>query len=182
MSLLAESLVEEWLNRAGFFTVRGARSGVSEMDLLAVRQGASGLEGRHVEVHVSTNPISYLTSLTKDQAVRLGKAKTSAWERPREILEEAVSAWVEKKFSSRAKAKARDQAWPGLSWSFEFIHGAVRHAEELELIRAKGIRTTPFHDVLASLCNDPALAQKGGAGSDIAEMIAYYVKVRGTGA
>lgn len=176
MSLLAESLVEEWLNRAGFFTVRGARFGVREMDLLAVRQGPAALEGRHIEVHVSTNPISYVTPLATDRAKQLGKARTSAWVRSQEILEESVSAWTEKKFSSRAKAKARDRAWPGLSWSLELVHGAVRYPEELELIRTMGIQTTPFHLVLSSLCNDEALAQKGGAGTDIVEMIAYYIK------
>jgi hypothetical protein len=41
-----------------------------------------------------------------------------------------------------------------------------------------GIQTTPFHAVLSSLCNDEALAQKGGAGTDIVEMIAYYIKER----
>ena len=37
MALLAESLVEEWLNREGYFTIRGVKHGVGEMDLLAVR-------------------------------------------------------------------------------------------------------------------------------------------------
>ena len=29
MALLAESLVEEWLNRDGYFTIRGVKHGVS---------------------------------------------------------------------------------------------------------------------------------------------------------
>ncbi len=36
MALLAESLVEEWLNRQGFFTIRGIKQRISEIDLLAV--------------------------------------------------------------------------------------------------------------------------------------------------
>jgi hypothetical protein len=40
MALLAESLVEEWLNRKGFFTIRGIKHGVAEMDLLAIRHEA----------------------------------------------------------------------------------------------------------------------------------------------
>ncbi len=36
MSLLAESRVEEWLNRQRFFTIRGLKQGMSEIDLLAV--------------------------------------------------------------------------------------------------------------------------------------------------
>ena len=50
MAALAESLVDEWLNRQRFFTVRGVKRGVDEIDLLAVRPSASGLEAWHVEV------------------------------------------------------------------------------------------------------------------------------------
>lgn len=51
MALLAESLVEEWLNRDGFFTIRGVKHGVGEMDLLAVRPQPDGrVIGWHVEV------------------------------------------------------------------------------------------------------------------------------------
>jgi hypothetical protein len=178
MALLAESLVEEWLNRAGYFTIRGARFGVSEMDLLAVRRGPGGLEARHIEAQVSTNPIAYISPLTDAQAKALGKARTSAWVRSPEILEVAVSAWIEKKFHSPGKVSARNKAWPGLTWSLEFVHGSLRHPEELELIRAHGIQTHTFYSVLTSLCNEAALTHKGGAGTDIAEMLAYYVKTR----
>lgn len=176
MALLAESLVEEWLNRAGYFTIRGVRRGVSEMDLLAVRPGSNGLEARHIEVQVSTNPVAYISPLTRDQARDLGKAKTSAWVRPQDVLKISVDAWVDKKFFSPAKAKARDKAWPGLKWEFEFVHGEVRHQAELELIRSHGIETRSFHGVLASLCGDGIETHKGGAGTDIAEMLAYYLK------
>ena len=180
MSLLAESLVEEWLNRAGYFTIRGARFGVSETDLLAVRQGPSGLEARHIEAQVSTNPIAYISPLTDTQSKQIGKSRTSAWARPPEILKDAVAAWVEKKFHSPGKVGARNKAWPGLTWSLEFVHGAVRHPEELDIIRTHGIRTHTFYSVLASLCNEAALTHKGGAGTDIAEMLAYYVKYSAT--
>ena len=148
------------------------------MDLLAVRQGPSGLEARHIEAQVSTNPIAYISPLTDAQAKQIGKARTSAWTRPPEMLQVSVAAWVEKKFRSSGKAAARDKAWPGLRWSLEFVHGVVRHPEELEIIRSKGIQTHTFYSVLSSLCNDAALTHKGGAGTDIAEMLAYYVKHR----
>jgi hypothetical protein len=176
MSLLAESLVEEWLNRAGYFTIRGARRGVSEMDLLAARHTAGGLEARHIEVQVSTNPVAYISALTKQHVKEFGKTKTSAWKRPEHVLEDSVSAWVEKKFFAQVKVLARNRAWPGLDWSLEFIHGVVRHPDELELIRSHNIKTHTFHSILASLCTEQASAQKGGAGTDIVEMIAYYVR------
>jgi len=37
MAALAESLVDAWLNRQGFFTVRGLKHGIDEIDLLGVR-------------------------------------------------------------------------------------------------------------------------------------------------
>jgi hypothetical protein len=32
MALLAEEIVEEWLNRQGYFTIRGIKKGVHEID------------------------------------------------------------------------------------------------------------------------------------------------------
>ena len=43
MALLAESLVEEWLNRKGFFTIRGLKQDVDEIDLLAVAHRGSSV-------------------------------------------------------------------------------------------------------------------------------------------
>ena len=40
MALLAESLVEEWLNRSRFFAIRGIKHGLAEIDLLAIRHEA----------------------------------------------------------------------------------------------------------------------------------------------
>ena len=181
MALLAESLVEEWLNRQGFFTVRGIRAGVDEMDLLAVRpcKHGKGLEARHIEVQMSVNPIAYISPLTEAQAKEYGKGKTSAWRRPSEALPISVSAWVNKKFKSDTKVKARNRAWPGLEWSFHFVHGKVRHEEELALIEGDGIELMAFHSVLTQLCENKDAAPKSGAGSDIADMIAYYQEYRG---
>lgn len=179
MALLAETLVEEWLNRAGFFTVRGIRAGVDELDLLAVRPGPEELEARHVEVQVSINPVAYITPLTKEDSEKHGKGKTSAWARPKTVLENSVASWVEKKFSSKAKSNTRNKAWPNLSWSFYFVHGKVKHPDELALIGSHGIETIRFIDVLQSLCRDSTIIPKGGAGSDIADMIAYYESFRG---
>jgi len=35
MALLAEEVVEEWLNRQGYFTIRGIRLGVHESRLVS---------------------------------------------------------------------------------------------------------------------------------------------------
>ncbi|MFZ1291431.1 MAG: hypothetical protein WAR79_15155 [Melioribacteraceae bacterium] len=48
MALLAEEIVEEWLNRNGFFTIRGIKLGVNEIDILAVKITKTKIEARHV--------------------------------------------------------------------------------------------------------------------------------------
>jgi hypothetical protein len=183
MALLAETLVDEWLNRAGFFTVRGLRSGVDEIDLLAVRPQFGlaeygTLEAWHVEVQVSVNPVAYISSLTDKHCVKYKKKRTSAWARPPEVLSESVAAWVEKKFLAAKKQRARNLAWRHLDWSFHFVHGKVRHPAELALIQSYGITLVPFHEVLATLCARTPEAAKGGAGTDIAEILGYYLAHR----
>lgn len=37
MSLQAETLVEEWFNRNGYFTIRGIKDKIDEMDILAIK-------------------------------------------------------------------------------------------------------------------------------------------------
>lgn len=61
MSLLAEVVVEEWLNQQGYFTIRGAKLGNDEIDILALRVLSNGvIERRHIEVQVSIKPIGYI--------------------------------------------------------------------------------------------------------------------------
>ena len=73
MALLAEMLVDEWMNRRGFFTVRGIKDGVAEIDLLGVRPGEEALEAWHVEVQASFRPIGYISKLTPDILERAGQ-------------------------------------------------------------------------------------------------------------
>ena len=57
MALLAEELVKEWLRRQGYFTIRGIRLGIHEIDLLAIKQCPNRTsEFRHVEGLCCTNP------------------------------------------------------------------------------------------------------------------------------
>ena len=50
----------------------------------------------------------------------------------------------------------------------------------LTLYAPKKIKILTFHEVLHSLCNDPILTHKGGAGTDITDLLAYYIKHRQT--
>ena len=98
MSLLTEVVVEEWLNRQGYFTIRGVKLGNDEIDILAIRPLSNGnIERRHIEISASTNPISYFSPLPKSVRKATGRA-LSAKKRSPEILAEAVLDWVDKKY------------------------------------------------------------------------------------
>jgi hypothetical protein len=177
MALLAETLVEEWLNRQGYFTIRGIKEGVDEIDLLAVRPLANfRIEALHVEVQVSLRPVSFLAKLTPRLQRELGKAPGSAYPRTDEMLQECVSAWVGKKFEDRRKARRREALWPGGSWQWTFVHGVVKEPRELQLIAATGIRLVPLAEVLDNLCHVKRAVFSASAGTDLADLIEFYAR------
>jgi hypothetical protein len=95
MALLAEQFVDEWLNRNGFFTLRGVKSGIHEIDLLGIRMSAGRLEGWHVECQVSFRPVSYIGRLSKVHQQEVGaKSATSAKRRASHILELGIDDWI----------------------------------------------------------------------------------------
>jgi hypothetical protein len=97
------------LNRSGFFTLRGIKSGVHEIDLLGVRMSKGRLEGWHVECQVSFRPVSYIGKLSKAQQTKLGaKGPGSAMKRPANIIEASIDDWIEKKFKAAKKKGMRD--------------------------------------------------------------------------
>ena len=51
MALLAEQIVEEWLTRQGYFTMRGLKIGIDEIDLLATKHLGEG-QWKHLHVEV----------------------------------------------------------------------------------------------------------------------------------
>jgi hypothetical protein len=127
VALLAEHLVEEWLNRNGYFTIRGMKLGVDEIDLLAIKPGKSGLDARHVEVQISFRPISYIGKLTKEEQRELGyKSANSAGTRPTKIVKAGIDAWVAKKFTSSKKQRMRDMVLSGAKWRYQLVHAAVK--------------------------------------------------------
>jgi hypothetical protein len=147
MALLAEELVEEWLNRAGFFTMRGVRIGVHEMDLLAIRPSANGLECRHIEVQASVNPVSYLFRLTRADQEATGRAATSSGTRSEEQISRGADEWVHKKFEHPQKLKLLSSLAPG-PWSREVVLHRLRHPEELAFLKAKKVIIHRLSDVV----------------------------------
>jgi hypothetical protein len=179
MALLAESLVDEWLNRKGFFTIRGIKHGVGEIDLLGVRPVESSLEAWHVEVQASFRPISYIAPLSEEAREGFAKSRTSMKTRPPELVERAAAAWVEKKFTSKSKCVARDKAWPGMNWKYKLVHAVVRWRDEVGAIAAKGVVVIPLYQVLTDLGRSEAAGIRGSAGTDLSEIIEYFYKHSG---
>jgi hypothetical protein len=177
MALLAESLVEEWLNRRGFFTIRGVKHGVNEVDLLGIRKRTDdSLEGWHVEVQVSFRPVSYIANLTNDIAGKDGKrrSKTSAKARTSEEVEVCAQEWVRGKFLTDEKRRVRERLWPRISWLYHFVHAVVRDDSELAVFRDLGVECHPFSSVLSELLQGTKEGFSGSAGGDIAEIVGYY--------
>lgn len=176
MAILAESLVDEWLNRKGFFTIRGIKHGVDEIDLLGVHPGASGLEGWHVEVQASFRPIGYIAKLPDEAVHGFAKSRSSMKQRPPELVDRAATAWVEKKFKSTSKHAARKLAWPGIEWKYILVHAVVRWPAEVEAIARNGVEVIPLHRVLSELGKPDASGIRGSAGTDLSEMIEYFYR------
>jgi hypothetical protein len=151
MSLLAENIVEEWLNRQGYFTIRGIKLGVHEMDLLAVRCDGSR---RHIEVQSSVNPVSYFTQLPKYVQKETGRPAQSAKMRTLEELTASTQDWVAKKFLHPEKEALRQRLSPGL-WDFELVTNKVKFSEEREMVASHGIKLISLAKVVHDLCQTP---------------------------
>ncbi len=162
MALLDEQLVDEWLNRRGFFTMRGVKSGIDEIDLLAVKLAGNQLECWHVEVQVSYRPIGYIGG------------DTNARRRSEEEVSAGVAQWVEKKFTNDRKHARRNLLVPNVSWQYVFVHGVVRDETELTYMSEHhGIKLVPYKDVLVELRDDNTGNSSSSVASNIAEMLRY---------
>jgi hypothetical protein len=175
VSLLAEGLVEEWLNRSGFFTIRGIKHGIEELDLLAVRHEPTGsITGWHVEVQVSFRPVGYIAKLTKDMASASGKARGSAKARTAEQIETCARDWVRLKFNTPAKKQVREKLWPGLKWELHLVHAVAREPQELAIFKKEGVNCHSFTELLDELSQRGDNKYSGSAGGDLAEIVSYY--------
>lgn len=164
MALLDEQLVEEWLNRQQFFTMRGIKCGVDEIDLLAVKYDEHGVaEHWHVEVQVSYRPVGYIGG------------DTNARRRTRAEIEQGAALWVEKKFTNLKKSRKRNQILPNVDWRYVFVHGAVKDAYNLECIEQLGITLISYKQVLEQL-RDGTNSSSSSVASNIVEMLNYMSK------
>jgi hypothetical protein len=169
MTLLAEEIVEEWLNRNGYFTIRGIKLGVHEIDLLALAVRGSEIEARHIEVQASIRPISYLCPLPKNTQKQTGRRPMSMKERTPKEIAEGVEEWVNKKFHHEAKKRLRNILFQG-EWKYELVIHHVKFPEELVLVEKYGIKIHRLDDIVMSLSEGGTLIQCA-SGSDLLELV-----------
>jgi hypothetical protein len=168
MALLAEEIVEEWLNRRGYFTIRGTKIGVDEIDLLALKFCKGVAECHHIEVQASMRPISYISRVPKSDQVNGAKA-TSAKHRPDEQLRRGVAEWVEKKFTKKRKIALFDQLFPS-QWTSELVLNNVRSEREIGFIQDAGIIIHRLTDLISEM-DSPDNIIRSAAGADFYDLV-----------
>lgn len=168
MALLAEELVEEWLNRQGYFTIRGIKIGVDEIDLLAIQFHPEGrIEYRHIEVQASMRPVSYISKVPKNLQ-KQGRAPNSA-KRSKDELIEGVAEWVEKKFRKKKKTDLIEKICPA-KWSSELVINVVKSSDEVDLIRSHGVTILDLSGIVRSLGKEDFII-KSASGADFVDLI-----------
>lgn len=170
MALLAEELVDEWLNRNGYFTIRGIKLGIHEIDLLALRVNGSNIEARHIEVQASVHPVSYFSPLPKEVRKITGRGSNSSKTRSEKELRAGIQEWVNKKFYLEKKEKIRQKLYPG-HWSFELVIHKLKYQDELDLLREHDIVIHNLDEIVASLSKGNNTVIQSASGSDLLELI-----------
>ena len=175
MALLAEELVEEWLNRQGYFTIRGVKVGVHEIDLLAVRPTPSGLECRQLEVQASVRPVSYVTRLPLAVQKATGRSPASAKFRHDDEIRQGIKEWVAKKFDHPEKRRLRTRLAPG-PWTRELVLHRVKYEHEVALITEVGIIVHRLSDIIEQLKRHDLLLE-GAAGASLTDLVALTAAI-----
>jgi hypothetical protein len=171
MALLAEELVAEWLNCQGFFTIRGVRCGLHQMDFLAIKPKSDGaFERRQIEVQCSYRPVSYISPVPKSVRKATARASTSARARQVSELTEGVKEWVQKKYAHPRKEAVRQKLCPG-KWTRELVVNVVKHGIELDLICEQGIIVHPLSKVFEEMKNGQKVLE-GAAGGSLLDLVA----------
>jgi hypothetical protein len=159
MALLDEEVVEYWLNNTGFFCMRGVKTGLGEIDFLAVRPLEGKLECWQVEVTVSLRPIGYIGG------------GTSAKHRNNAEIELGVDQYIEKKYTSDKKVAKRNEILPNVDWQYILVCAEVRHDAELALFEQKGVRVHRYKDILKELSESKS--QVNSTAGTIVEIMRY---------
>jgi hypothetical protein len=159
VSMLGEEVVQEWLNRKGYFTIRGVKIGNNEIDILAVKPADGVCECRHIEITLSINAIGYIST---------GNAR-----KLRDVeLKQAVDAWIEKKFNERAMT-LKQRLCHG-NWTKELVVGHIKHEDEIEVLEKSGIHIHRLTSILAEMETPPErTVVKTAVGADLFNLMMF---------
>ena len=170
MSLLGEEIVEEWLNRKGYFTIRGIKLGVHEIDILAIKPLVNGgYECRHIEITISINPISYISKVPKALQKERGIGANNAKRRDETQLSQGVAEWIDKKFNHEGKADLRRRLCPG-NWTKELVVNVVKDDKEISLFQKAGVGVILLKDVVADMVKGGDII-RAASGSDLVDLV-----------
>jgi len=166
MALLDEQIVEEWLNSNGYFTIRGLKHGVREIDLLALKIngekfGSLQAEFLHLEIQVSFNPIGYIGGNANAAHITDDEVK------------EGIKEYFDKKFNHPQIIDRRNRIYLNADWQYVFVHGVVREPKELEYLKELGVRVVSYKDVLNDLLANNNLSRTSSVASDILRIVRY---------
>ena len=169
MALLAEELVEEWLNRNGFFTIRGIKVGVHEIDLLAVGFKDGETICRHIEVQASVNPVSYICDLPKEIQKETGRGANNAKKRCFDDISKGVNEWIEKKYLLPQKEQLRKKLYNS-EWKFELVVNKVKFEDEIECIQKYAITVHRLDNIISELSSSNTIVKRA-SGSDLLDLV-----------
>lgn len=156
MARLGEEVIIEWLNCSGYFTMRSVKVGSSELDVLAIKPlTVGGHHCRHIEVQLSSHPMSYITA-----------GSMGARKKTEEELKAAVREWVDKKFNRPRVAELRKSLCQD-DWSKEFVLWNVKYRNEVDEIERLGIKVWWLKDILEDMVNDKGAGRYSAAGRDL---------------
>jgi hypothetical protein len=172
MAILAEQIVEEWITRQGYFTIRRLKIGIEEIDLLAIKYSENGQWDKiHIEVQVSVRPGSYISGLTKERQKEFNiSGSGNATKLTDEQLKLTVDDWLYKKYFQDIKKQVRKRLSNSDDWKYLFVHGIVKSEKELEFIKMQNIETKNIKEILNDLQNNNFDFTTGSA-TDIIELI-----------
>ena len=170
MALLDEQIVEEWLNSNGYFTIRGLKSGVREIDLLALKidgekYGSLQAEFLHLEIQVSFNPIGYIGG------------NGNAARRTDDEVREGIKAYFDRKFNHPQIIDRRNRIYLNADWQYVFVHGVVIEPKELEYMKDLGVKVVSYKEVLSDLLASNNLSRTSSIASDILRIVRYMNNV-----
>lgn len=165
MAQFSEQLVEEYFNRQRFLTIRGAKQGVGESDILAIRHVEPKIEALHIEVQTSFRPVAYLSN------------SNAKW-RTDEAVKTEMQIWIQKKYFAESKTKLRESVWPNADWQMLFVHARLADERELVELQNHQIKLITFADILKALVEKPKKGEfTASSGGDVSEILRYFQEI-----